>query len=228
MSFFYLLNISTSFVSTLLRLGAGAIATPVAEPPEQLLELYDFEGCPHCRLVREVITELDLDVMILPCPKGGRRFREPLFEREGRVQFPYLVDPNNDVAMFESADIIKYLFSTYGARRTPLRWQLVELQRLGSVLSAMPRPGLGQRVKPSRVPEQPLELYSFEANPFARLVRDLLCELEIAYILRSCGYRWRNQDHSGKVSLPFLIDPNAGIERAGVEQILDYLKVTYG
>lgn len=27
---------------------------------------------------------------------------------------PYLVDPNTGVAMFESADIVKYLFDTYG------------------------------------------------------------------------------------------------------------------
>ena len=32
-----------------------------------------------------------------------------------------------------------------------------------------------------------LELYSFEASPFARPVRELLCQMEIPYLLRSCG-----------------------------------------
>ena len=49
--------------STVLRLGAGVFATPVAKQPAQLLQLYEFEGCPHCRLVRDALTELDLDAM---------------------------------------------------------------------------------------------------------------------------------------------------------------------
>jgi hypothetical protein len=40
--------------------------------PETLLELYDIEASPYRRLVREVLTELDLDVLVLPCPVGAR------------------------------------------------------------------------------------------------------------------------------------------------------------
>ena len=37
--------------------------------------------------------------------------------RAGKMQVPYLVDPNTSAAMFESADIVAYLNATY-ARNT--------------------------------------------------------------------------------------------------------------
>ena len=40
-------------------------------------------------------------------------------ELGGKQQFPYLVDPNTGVAMYESADILKYLFDNYGDGEVP-------------------------------------------------------------------------------------------------------------
>lgn len=246
------LNIATSLLATALRTGMGIATRPAAKQPEQLLELYEFEGCPHCRLVREALTELDLDARILPCPKGGERFRPKVQELGGKTQFPYLVDPNTQTAMYESADIIRYLFQTYGGIETPLHWKLVELQRVGSTLATIPRFGAGVRVRPSREPAQPLTLYSFESSPFARPVRDLLCELELPYVLRSTGRSrpadWlppalrdalaldaepgtRNRKEllarAGRISIPYLVDPNTGRELAESADIIDYLMETY-
>ncbi len=252
MSVFYPLNIATSLASTILRAGVGVQASPAARQPEELLRLYEFEGCPHCRLVREVLTELDLDALILPCPKGGERFRAEVVERGGKAQFPYLVDPNTGTEMYESADIIEYLFATYGQRKPAWHWRLVELQRLGSVLTSITRLGVGTLARSSQAPEQPLELYSFEASPFARPVRDLLCELELPYVLRSVGRTqpgdWlppmlrgatsmvtpgtRNRrallQRAGMISIPYLVDPNTGREMAESADILEYLQATYG
>jgi len=48
-----------------------------------------------------------------PLP-GGKR--EQLFTMMGNnIQVPYLVDPNTNVKMFESKDIVKYLKGQYGA-----------------------------------------------------------------------------------------------------------------
>lgn len=252
MSIFYPINIATSLVATAMRGGVGVNASPATRQPAQLLELYEFEACPHCRLVREVLTELDLDALILPCPKGGQRYRDEVIERGGKAQFPYLVDPNTEVEMYESADIIKYLFDTYAGRSLPIHWQWVEVQRFSSVLASIPRMGLGMSAKPSRAPQKPLELYSFESSPFARPVRDLLCELEIPYVLRSVGRaqaadwvppalrrsmgapvepRTRNrkalQIRTNVVSVPYLIDPNTATELAESADIIDYLNRTY-
>ena len=256
MSALYPLNIATSLAATILRVGAGVSARPASKQPEQFIEIYEFEGCPHCRLVREVLTELDLDAMIYPCPKGGHRYRDKVVDQGGKAQFPYFIDPNTNVAMYESADIIKYLFNTYGERNPPWYWQAVELQRLGSVIASIPRMGLGMTVKPSRLPAEPLQLFSFESSPFARPVRDLLCELEIPYVLRSVGRTqaadWvppslrrssgsgagsdsepqtRNrialQARAGVVSIPYLVDPNTGTELAESAKIVAYIEDTY-
>jgi len=248
----YRANLASSSLATALRTGVGISAHPAAKKPAKLLELYEFEGCPYCRLVREALTELDLDAMIYPCPKGGRRFRPRVKKLGGKAQFPLLVDPNSGEQMYESMDIIAYLFETYGERPLPLKWRVGPLQKIGSTITGIARGMGGMRARPSRRPAKPLQLYSFESSPFARLVRDLLCELEIPYVLRSAG-RTRVSDwtppvmrdllsvqadpdqknrkallkRAGRVSIPYLVDPNTGTEMAESEDIIRYLTENY-
>ena len=106
------MNLATSVAATFLRGGVGVIARPAAARPPLLFELYEFEACPYCRLVREALTELDLDVIVYPCPKGGRRYRPVVVEKGGRVQFPFFVDPNTGRQFYDSAEIVRYLFET--------------------------------------------------------------------------------------------------------------------
>ncbi|MBT8086603.1 MAG: glutathione S-transferase N-terminal domain-containing protein [Gammaproteobacteria bacterium] len=245
-------SLAGSTLATALRPGIGISADPAAEKPVKLLELYEFEGCPFCRLVREALTELDLDAMIYPCPKGGERFRPRAIELGGKAQFPLLVDPNTGTMMYESMDIIAYLFETYGQRTIPLKWRAGALQKLGSSVTGITRAGAGVWARPSKTPVEPLELYSFESSPYARTVRERLCELEIPYILRSAG-RTRLADwvpplvrdamrleqdpdqhnrkalleRAGRVSIPYLADPNSGEEMGESQDILRYLDGMY-
>ena len=39
--------------------------------------------------------------------------RDAFVRRSGKMQVPYLVDPNTSTALFESADIVRYLGTTY-------------------------------------------------------------------------------------------------------------------
>ncbi|MEM9442104.1 MAG: glutathione S-transferase N-terminal domain-containing protein, partial [Pseudomonadota bacterium] len=100
------LGIAASGLASLTRLGRGTFTTIDGNRPAKLLELFEFENCPYCRFVREVLTELDLDAIIYPCPKGGQRFRPRVIELGGRAQFPFLVNPNTDEQLYESSDII--------------------------------------------------------------------------------------------------------------------------
>ena len=109
-----------------------------------------------------------------------------------------------------------------------------KLQTIGSMLASAPRVSRGMQASTGQLPEFMLELYSFESSPYARPVRELLCEMEIPYIVRSCGRseltewmlpplrealnilpestlgnRRQLQDEQGKVSIPFLYDPNS-------------------
>jgi glutathione S-transferase len=245
-------NIATSLLSTVLRGNKGISSEPAEFKPELMLQLYDIENCPYCRLVREVLTELDLDVEIYPCPKSGERYRPAVIERGGKSQFPYLVDQNTGTELYESLDIIAYLFETYAMRPLPMKWQLGKLQTITSMLASAPRTTRGMTAKPGVQPEFMLELYSFESSPYARVVRELLCEMEVAYIVRNCGRsEWREwmlpqmrkvlrvtpdsklenrrllQAETGKVSIPFLFDPNTEMGMFESGDIVDYLCDTY-
>jgi len=246
-------NIGTSLLSTLLRSTSGISSAPARLKPKKMLRLYDIENCPYCRLVREALTELDLDAEICPCPKAGERFRPEVVELGGKAQFPFLVDANTGVEMYESLDIVAYLFETYGQRPLPLKWRAGSLQTLGSMLASAPRLSQGMQASPGLEPEYLLELYSFESSPYARPVRELLCEMEIPYILRNCGRtelqewllppvrkalnltpdskvenRRALQDREGRVSIPYLYDPNTGTGLFESADILKYLRDTYG
>ena len=54
--------------------GSLFVLDAIATAPGRLLELWDFEACPYCRKVREVLSELDLDYRVHPVAQGsGRR-----------------------------------------------------------------------------------------------------------------------------------------------------------
>ena len=253
-------------IDALVNLLAGTVrgwrgTTAFAPPdrhPEKLLKLYDIEASPYCRLVREVLTELDLDVLVLPCPAGGTRFRPEAEAVGGKRLFPLLVDDNTGTHLYESADIIDYLEATYGRGSVAARgWRRsvavgssyassALLWRVGSSIT-------GMTARPSKAPEKPLELYSFESSPYSKRVRARLCELELPYVLRNTGKgAWsdmgppsvrdtlfrapmgtsRNRrwlaEHTGRVQVPYLRDPNTATEMYESDAILAYLDRTYG
>src|SRR4030095_16518360 len=109
----------TSILATVARLRYAQRVGMIGPRPEQPLVLYEFEGCPFCRKVREALTVLDLEAFIYPCPKGGPRFREEVKSRGAKAQSPYLRDPNTGEEMYESEEITRYLFQRYGAGAVP-------------------------------------------------------------------------------------------------------------
>lgn len=225
------LDVATSLMTTLGRLGSGARVGKLGPRPEQPLELYEFEGCPFCRKVREALSILDLPAIVRPCPKGAPTYRPRVRERGGRELFPYLVDPNADVAMYESDDIVAHLFARYGEGGVPLLLGAGPLTDASSVLAGLARLGGGVRYRRARTPERLLELYSFEASPFSRIVRETLCELELAYRLVNVAPgspgRPAFRARSGRMMVPWLADPNTGVEMFESADIVAYLDATY-
>ncbi len=244
------LAVASSLLASQLRGWRGTAAyRPASRQPAKLLELYEYEGCPFSRLVREALTELDLDALIYPCPKGGKRFRPRVKEMGGKFQFPFLVDPNTGRHTY---DIVPYLRLTYADQNSEPGFLDRRIKVATSTLATIARGGRGIRVRPSRAPAKPLELFSFEASPYSRLVREVLSELELPYVLRSTGKgHWKDlgppgvrdklhksakdttrnrktlADRTRRVQLPYLIDPNSGKEMFESEAILQYLQETY-
>ncbi|XP_047982781.1 uncharacterized protein LOC125223608 isoform X2 [Salvia hispanica] len=185
--------------------------------PEKPIEIYEFEGCPFCRKVREIVAVLDLDVLYYPCPRNGPNFRPKVSQMGGKQLFPYMVDPNTGVSMYESDDIIKYLVGNYGDGTVPL------LLSLGLLT--------GSLYTPSKLPPKPLEIWAYEASPFCKVVREVLVELELPHILHSCARGSPKRqilfERVGHFQVPYLEDPNTGVGMFESAEIVDYLKATY-
>jgi len=225
------LDLASSFAVSVARGGSGMAVGTLGARPERLLELYEFEACPFCRKVREGLSILDLDAVVYPCPKGGQRFRPAAESRGGKAQFPWLVDPNAGVEMYESDDILRHLFTRYGDGQVPWTLALAPLVMASSAVASICRPLSGVRARPSRAPAKPLELWSFEASPYCRLVRDALCTLEVPYILHNVAKGSPRRDafvaRSGKMQVPYLHDPNTGRALFESADIVAYLDTTY-
>ena len=80
--------------------------------PEKLLELYSYEGSPFCRIAREALCELELPYRLHNVPRRSPD-RGDYVSISGKMQVPYLRDPNTGAQMFESAEIRRYLYATY-------------------------------------------------------------------------------------------------------------------
>lgn len=225
------LDVASSLLATLARAATGLSVGRTGPRPEKPLELYEFESCPYCRKVREALSILDLDAIVYPCPKGGPRFREYVKKVGGKAQFPYLVDPNTGKALYESDEIVRYLFAQYGDGKVPALLAAGPLTDLTSSLASVARLGAGTSYRPARRPERLLELWSFEASPFCRIAREALCTLELPYRLHNVAKngagRAAFQERSGKMMVPFLVDPNTGVEMFESADIVSYLEETY-
>ena len=240
-----------SLGTSLARLGRGAVAIGNRGEPSKTLELYDCENDPECRPVREALTVLDLEVMVYPVPENGERFRKQLAEMSGSDRLPFLHDPNTGERLQGAESVVNYLYAQFAPEGEKSPRNLLPLARVASFL----RGSKGRIARPGKAPEQPLELYSFEASPYSRLVRESLCELEIPYLLHNVGkspgkmveylppimrenkvkdYRPETEnrrklvERGGHMMVPYLVDPNTGTSMYQSADILAYLQDTYG
>ncbi len=221
-----------SWVASVARLGRGLVAWAPATEPEQLITLYEFEACPFCRKVRDVLSELDLDWRCVPCARGSAH-RAEVKALGGREQFPFLVDPNTGTSMYESEDIITYLRTTYGPGRSALSRLLAPLDTLGAAVTSAVRPR-GRRVRQgvqARTDAPELELYGFEASPYCRKVREELHELDLPFVVRNVAKRGRRRPElvarGGRMMVPCLIDAADGVARYESDDIVAWLRTTY-
>ena len=83
---------TSSKLASLFRAKLGGKARAAAKP-ELSLELWSFESCPNCRLVREWLSAHELPYLLHNAAFGSAS-REGLRARFGRVELPVLRDPN--------------------------------------------------------------------------------------------------------------------------------------
>ncbi len=180
---------------------------------------------------------LDLDVICLPCPGARRGFAEELRQVGGKQQVPFLVDPNTAAdGMYESDDIIAYLFNEYGPGEKAVPWLLKgPFALITCTFAALARGLAGSqldaRARPDATELEPLELWGYEGSPFVRPVRERLNELSLPHLIKYCGRGSAKRDEmvnlTGRFQVPFLRDPNTAAELFESDAIVKYLDAVY-
>ncbi len=253
------IGVVQAILSAVAQGGRGTIGTAHPKQPALPLKLYEFEGSPFCRRVREVLTLLNLDYEVYPCPKGGQKYRNLVKQMGGKAQFPFLVDDNQKVQMYESQAIIHHLFRHYSKKgRTPQKYakypNFPAVALAGTLINGARGIWINKKIINRHAPEKLLELWGFEASPYTRIVRGVLTELELPFVYHNVAKeRWEDiglaklRLKPGKyeplaggkreqvlevmgenIQVPYLVDPNTGVEMFESKDIVDYLKVTYG
>jgi glutathione S-transferase len=255
-------NLLTASIPLVLRAGSGALAqdyniqfvpkddnkysffkfnnqqsyeTGVYKVPNEPLILYEFEACPFCKMVREACSILSLPVTIRPCPKDGRKYRKEIKDKFGtKATFPYLIDNNTGASMFESRDIINYLFKVYGNGSVPASLADSPIVPLTAGLGVgLARLGAGGQYRNSNPPSRglPIVLWAYEGSPFCKVVRETLSSLELPHTIYYSPRGSQNRqilfERVGTFQVPFLQDPNTGVELFESEAIVEYLEAVY-
>jgi glutathione S-transferase len=224
-------SFGSSMLATFVRGARGAQVGRLGMRPEQPMILYAIETCPYSRLVRETLSELDIDVLIKPCPKHEPVHRAELERASGAHKVPFLIDPNTGRAVGESRDIVAYLFRHYGDGHVPMLLSGKGIFFATSRVASELRGGIMYYERPARVPEKPLELFGYEASPYCRFVRERLDQLGIAYMTRNLARKSARRSgferEHGKVQFPYLFDPNTGSGMFETADILAYVDNAY-
>jgi glutathione S-transferase len=224
-------NFAGALAAAAVRAGSGARVTFAGPRPTDLIVLYERESCPYSRLVRETLSELDVDALIKPCPPGERVNNRELRDVSGKGEVPFLIDRSTRVSLGDTRKIIAYLTDKYGSHAAPLRLRGGALNLLASRVASSIRGGEVAYGEPKRQPEVPLELWNYEASPYCRMVRERLGQLGIGYVshnlARKSPKRAAFKHRFGREQFPYLFDPNTQVGMFESQTILQYLNDTY-
>lgn len=225
------IDFGRSLAATVLRAGSGGLVTSLGLRPKGRLVLYERETCPYSRLVREALNHLDLDVVIKPCPPGEWRHHGELRALSGDDQVPFLIDEGAGVMLSESQHIVRYLFERYGDGGVPWALRAHKLAELSSKLASRVRGKADKPRVPAPYPPRPLELWSYEASPYSRIVRERLGELALPYVCHNLARRSPRRPifaaKHGRTQFPLLIDPNTNVSLFESGDIVEYLNEQY-
>ena len=230
-----LLNTVGSYLAGILRIQRGTRTSPAVGKqlqvprPDRPLILYSYEGNQFCRLVREVLTELDIPYELRNAGKQSPRRTELAEITGGSTQCPYIIDPNTNVKMAESADIIRYLYKQYALWTPPselLQWISEIVLPLAKPIFAALTPvqaGASQddaeayertiaqemEIIQSAASSHPVLIYTYELSPFSFECKALLDSCSIPFKEISLGQEW----------IPGMIQEGGSITRAALLQM---------
>jgi glutaredoxin len=139
------------------------------------------------------------------------------------------VDDDDDVQ-----PILSYLFKTYGNGNLPWTMQnkIAQFAKRSATLGLAGRNWFTSVPIASDPPELPLTLWAYESSPFCKVVTETLGQLGVTYTViytpRGSTNRQLLLDRFGRFQVPFLQDPNTGVELWESQAICEYLQAQYG
>lgn len=83
----------------------------MAKGVARMMTLYQFEGCPYCKMVRQKLSDMELTYVSVCVPQDRSR-RQKVEEVSGQPSVPVLVD--GDIVLSDENDIIRHLEEKYG------------------------------------------------------------------------------------------------------------------
>ena len=138
--------------------------------------------------------------------------------------------------------VVNYMLDTYGPARDaydpkalwPLLTEAVFLPT--ATLATLVRGNSGSQRQPNARADNeemlPLELWGYEVSPFVRPVREKLCGLALKHVIVPTARGSANRDRlvaktGVQFQVPYLVDPNTGVELFESPEILEYLEQVY-
>jgi len=228
-------NFKSNKPSTIkLPVGTGAGANCIQDAksfvrPKKPLILYEAEDDKDCKKVREVMSALDLTVIIRPCASGRYGWSDDQARITGGERtLPYLIDNSGmyEFRLCGGKEIIPYLFENYGPGKDIIPNNL----KAGPKGSS--RAKMAKNVRPDFIKIKPVTLYTFEGCPASVNVRKTLESLGISHKIIFCSKGGKNRDNFIKskniFQVPFLQDPNTRCDLYESKDIIRYLNEVYG
>lgn len=220
-----------------LRIRDSSSILNEANRPIDRIVLYDNESSPQCKRVREMMNLLDITYEVRPTFTDIEKL-------------PYIIDANINSGIIDdeqtiSGDdaIITHLLQEYGPPSSTFDrkalWP-IEFKQFAIVTSQLSILLRGNNVgsktqqsnaRPDNGNMKPIEFWSYECSPFVRPVKEKLSSLGLPFIVVSCSRGSVNRDRmvakTGRFQVPYVEDPNTGIEMYESAEIADYLETVY-
>jgi len=219
---------------SLLAKGGGVSALPdIKNYPraKKPLVLYEYEASADCKKVREACTMLDLTVEFRPCPGGTSGFSDIMNSAtKGKRAVPFMQDNNPSMykpELIGAKDIIFHLFTTYGPGEDAIPANMRKNSGSGATGVKM-----NAKARPDNTKMKPITLYGWEGAKPVIPVRKCLNDLSLAHTFIPVSANSANRGAlekrtKGIFQVPFIIDPNTGIEMFESGEIVKYLTETY-
>lgn len=174
------------------------------------------------------MSELDIPYRLVSAGKGSQQ-RAELAQISGSTQCPYLVDPNTNVQMAESKDIIDYLYQKYAIYTPPNEL----LGMISGIITPLLKPlfktlaplqaGSNRENKSEykaeieaakseileEISSERIVIYTYSLSPFCVEALKVFDRLEIPYKEISLGLEW----------VPFLIEDKGAQKRVALGEI---------